>query len=94
MQHSLDYESRDEKHACPRCQSTHTITGDFASSDANGVKFIPDNLKVLAKIFSRGCLQLSDTPRVCTECGTIWAAVEPSELREVLVRWGNEGRKE
>jgi len=91
MQHPLDYESREKKDPCPFCQSTATVSGDLVSGDAGAVKFVAHDLKMLARTVDRDGVLITQTPRVCSDCGALWSAIDAPELRGVLSRWADKG---
>jgi predicted Zn-ribbon and HTH transcriptional regulator len=90
MRQPLEYESRQKKHRCPFCRSTSTTSGDLLARDTHAVKFVPHNLKFLARTFKRAGVLIVQTPMVCRDCGALWSAVDAPELREVLARWAKE----
>jgi hypothetical protein len=70
---------------------TATVSGDLVSGDAGAVKFVPHDLKMLARTFDRGGVLITQTPRACSECGAFWSAIDAAELRGVLSRWSSKG---
>jgi hypothetical protein len=81
---------------CPRCGAQEVALGKCMDwlHLGSATRFEPDGLRWLQPFRIRQSgVPLTGRFTVCLACGLVWAAVVPTELRDLIERYGSEEAK-
>ena len=80
--------------ACPRCESTKTVSGRcLGHLDAGaGFVFRPDDLSFFSIMGTD--IAIGDRATACIECGLMWLEVPADKLKRIIARKGKAELKE